>query len=458
MKANGYHLAAAHLATIVLGAEGVTVHDSRHDDAAGNVGRDLIVGGGVLPEGSSEYLVSIEGDRVDYRLCGGTLISPRVVLTAAHCFTCDRVDVDLNQFGCTNSTNGSLRDGTSSVMIGRRDRSDTTSGVEVPICDPPNCSADQAQLIPFPNFTVTDKGDDVALIYLPADQEVTNIDPIELNCDAQVPSESAALDVIGWGTESFELPTNGTINLPFTNVAKTIELDYIANNNCMAPETGWSNGLILNSMLCAGDTSGTRSACFGDSGGPAIDAAGKQVGVISFVGARGQDGCNIGDLPNVFARVSTQCPWMCTTTAGPDIPFCVVNTTTTTTTTTSTTTSTATSTATSTSTTTTDGPTPKPTPEPTPSPSAKPITSPSHPPTWPAPKWPAPTGKSKSGKAGKSGGKAGKSGDKAGKSGRSDGHHGQWPGQWHETEDGHNNSGKSGTADNYKWNGQWHGK
>ena len=176
------------------------------------------------------------------------------------------MDVDLNQFGCTNATDGSIRNGDSRLVIGRRDLNDTSSGVEVPICDPPNCGADQAQLIPYPDFTVTSNGNDVALILLPADQEVTNIDPIELNCDAQVPAEPLGLDVVGWGTQSWQQPTNGTIDIPFTNVPWTIKLDYIANANCESPETRWANGTILDSMLCAGNTTGTESACLGDSG------------------------------------------------------------------------------------------------------------------------------------------------------------------------------------------------
>ncbi|KAJ8976740.1 hypothetical protein NQ317_004291 [Molorchus minor] len=69
----------------------------------------------------------------------------------------------------------------------------------------------------------------------------------------------------------------------------------------------WSNtygAIIRDSTICTSGA-GTRGACNGDSGGPLV-VSGVQVGVTSFVSARG---CESG-LPSGFARVSSFRSWI----------------------------------------------------------------------------------------------------------------------------------------------------
>ena len=59
-------------------------------------------------------------------------------------------------------------------------------------------------------------------------------------------------------------------------------------------------------MICAGEKG--KDSCQGDSGGPMVDAAKKQVGVVSW-----GIGCALAGYPGVYARVSTYADWISAT-------------------------------------------------------------------------------------------------------------------------------------------------
>ena len=63
---------------------------------------------------------------------------------------------------------------------------------------------------------------------------------------------------------------------------------------------------ITDGMICAGEEG--KDSCQGDGGGPMVDHAGKQVGVVSW-----GIGCALAGYPGVFARVSYYADWISST-------------------------------------------------------------------------------------------------------------------------------------------------
>ena len=103
----------------------------------------------------------------------------------------------------------------------------------------------------------------------------------------------------GWGTTSSggSSPTN----------LRYVQVPAITNAKCNEDEA--YNGLITDSMLCAGlPGTGGKDACQGDSGGPYVcDENGKAVvaGVVSW-----GFGCARPEYPGVYARNTEALQWI----------------------------------------------------------------------------------------------------------------------------------------------------
>ena len=183
--------------------------------------------------------------------CGGSLITEKWVLTAAHCVL---------------DSNGNLASPSSiNVTVGDRDLRNLAE-LEV---------LNLTQVIPHPNYTgrVTD-GYDIALLELsrPASvPTVTLTSSLSELDDGGVPSTT-----IGWGiTEEDELsPILQKVNVPI-----------VPNAVCNQPQS--YNGRIKDDMICAGFPEGGKDACQGDSGGPLYHTdpttgVKTQVGIVSW--------------------------------------------------------------------------------------------------------------------------------------------------------------------------------
>eukprot|EP00526_Cylindrotheca_closterium_P018599 CAMPEP_0113617376 /NCGR_PEP_ID=MMETSP0017_2-20120614/8747_1 /TAXON_ID=2856 /ORGANISM="Cylindrotheca closterium" /LENGTH=371 /DNA_ID=CAMNT_0000526767 /DNA_START=34 /DNA_END=1152 /DNA_ORIENTATION=+ /assembly_acc=CAM_ASM_000147 len=233
----------------------------RHSKPRTDDGPSLIVGGTGASAGDFPYYVDLNG-------CGGSLIAPGVVLTAAHCAP--------DGFNYEGST----------VIIGGLSRQ-SSSGAQ---------TATVAKQVMHPNWKPETFNTDVMLLKL--DSAVTpSGGSLVLNRDAYTPLFSGdTLTVCGVGATSeggYASDTLLYVDLPF------VEFDTCNEK--------YGNGLDSDVMMCAGGIGG-KDSCQGDSGGPIVQRNGNthtQVGVVSF-----GEGCARPDIPGVYASTAGTIDWI----------------------------------------------------------------------------------------------------------------------------------------------------
>jgi hypothetical protein len=221
-----------------------------------------IVGGDQSDPGEFPYYVDLNG-------CGGSLIAPDVVLTAAHCgqFVGDTVYV------------GAFRKG-----------STLNNAVSVSVVD-------EAK---HPNYNDDTMENDFLILKLAEPVNIPGSDVVlSLNDQFSNPADGDDLTVLGLG----KISEGGST----ANVLRDVEVQAIDTNICNQPAS-YGGDVTNTDMFCAGVMNGGKDSCQGDSGGPIVKRVGNQhiqVGVVSW-GA----GCARENLPGVYARVSSAYNWI----------------------------------------------------------------------------------------------------------------------------------------------------
>jgi len=193
--------------------------------------------------------------------CGGSLIAPGWVLSAAHC-----------------AGNGSR------VQIGRWDLSDNTEEYE-------NIEVDY-ELV-HPDYDNSSLDNDFMLLKLKTDSQYP---PVSIDNDSQIIYNGADVTTIGWGATSHR----GTSS----DVLLEVEVNIVGNNECNMDYFGG----ITENMLCAARPG--KDACQGDSGGPLVIRGDSHtedvlVGIVSW-----GYGCARPTYPGVYTRVSKGHDWI----------------------------------------------------------------------------------------------------------------------------------------------------
>ncbi|MET9894611.1 trypsin-like serine protease [Streptomyces sp. NPDC006465] len=235
----------------------------------------FIIGGSETTISSAPWMVQLSyydsTAGVGY-FCGGTLVAPNKVLTAAHCVAgLDWVD------------NGAVVAGATGLLD---DTNGTVAGVH--------------RQWNHPHYDETTIRNDIAVLTLdrPLEQQWTKL--VAAGDSASYKAGNSAT-VYGWGL------TSGAEDADLSANLRKVTLPLVADSTCdtaMKTVLG-EDDFVEGSMFCAGTPAtgtdeGTKSPCNGDSGGPVI-VGGKVVGIVSW----GVSGCTAKGAYPVFTKVSS---------------------------------------------------------------------------------------------------------------------------------------------------------
>mmetsp|Transcript_41989 Transcript_41989/g.100922 ORF Transcript_41989/g.100922 Transcript_41989/m.100922 type:complete len:710 (-) Transcript_41989:1089-3218(-) len=250
-----------------------------------------IVGGTTSSPGQFPYFVDIAG-------CGASLISPSIVLSAAHCSDTSAIAKGVIRVGAYNYK-WSDEDGSTFAAI--------------------------EEVITHPDYDDRTVANDVMLIKL---TEPVLVDTTRRNSILRLPPKeeqpsfrqaNTPLTVLGIGTlaEGEGFPT----------ALQHVDVQTIDDDVCTTNYRNRGAVVLTDVMFCAGVPEGGKDSCQGDSGGPIVkiadDGTHTQVGVTSW-----GIGCALEGYPGVYADLSVGMDWIesvvCDPTAGWDrsAPFC----------------------------------------------------------------------------------------------------------------------------------------
>jgi secreted trypsin-like serine protease len=282
------------------GAEGETPRVFGGSDAAPGAWPHqaaLLQARDLTPQPESQYYA---------QFCGGSVIAPDLILTAAHCIA--------------DEAGHSMPAAEVVVLLGA---TALTEGTRHAV----------AQVLKHPGYDPQRLDNDIALLRL---EMPTDVPPVRL---AEATPEAGPVWVTGWGmteNESFPLVLQevkvglqpqsacnigikaiyradlaemlgfAAQRMGFSRSAIEAALDVVA--------TGFADPLTAN-MLCAGVDAGKRDSCYGDSGGPLVSLEPDgpvQHGVVSW-GEGPRDGsaaCGHAGAYGVYARVAAYRDWI----------------------------------------------------------------------------------------------------------------------------------------------------
>lgn len=202
------------------------------------------------------------------QFCGGALVGPATVVSAAHCFGRAALGGDWADVPDLRIISGRTD------LTGTAGRETAVKAVWVnPAYDP-----------------VTNSGD-VSVVTLAEPLPADTVIRMAGAADVQDYRAGTEAQVYGWG----DVTGYGS----YSPALRAARVTVLADEVCEKAYPGSSEGAYRRQdMLCAGDPAGGHDACQGDSGGPLV-AGGKLVGLVSW-GA----GCADAAHPGVYTRVA----------------------------------------------------------------------------------------------------------------------------------------------------------
>lgn len=232
----------------------------------------VVIGGKPVKVADSPWVVALTsrdrfGGTRGGQFCGGVIVAPATVLTAAHC-------LGREVLGGPVESVADLR-----VVAGRTElraadgREIAVRGARVnPAYDPATNAGDLA---------VLDLAEAVPAHYV-------------------LPMAGVGHPAYGAGTEAAVYGWGDTSGFgDYAYGLRAARVTVLADEVCRRAYPGDADGQYrAESMVCAGDGKGGKDACQGDSGGPLV-AGGRLIGLVSW-----GRGCGRADSPGVYTRIA----------------------------------------------------------------------------------------------------------------------------------------------------------
>ncbi|XP_053666898.1 trypsin-1-like [Anopheles marshallii] len=224
--------------------------------------KPMIVGGFEINIAVTPYQVSLQ--YYNRHRCGGSVLSNKWVLTAAHC---------------------TVGTATSSLAVRSGSSRHASGGIVVRV----------QRVIDHPNYVDGTFDYDFSLLELRGRLTFSGVvQPVALPEQDEPVKDGTMTTISGWGNTQSAAESNA--------VLRAANVPTINQSTCNKNYERF--GGITSRMLCAGYQQGGKDSCQGDSGGPLV-ANGKLIGVVSF-----GYGCARVGYPGVYSRVAIVRSWI----------------------------------------------------------------------------------------------------------------------------------------------------